>query len=349
MKHTATKMLWALCGMAVMLVLAAGITVVSVSAASEGIYIADATPHYRHPKTGIIEDAGGDGSAVLGQSMTESATYRKALVEVDASGNTYVTVRLQLMDNIENLQFQVDSAGNGSFSAVSATLMQEDYINNTADYRMKVPNENAVIRCNMYVTAMGRDVIFYITVSNLQSGSGDFITSIKVEQPTATALPKPTATPKPVQTLSPTLTVQPTKAQTVTSAAKPDSALTQPEAEPTVSGEPTEAAQTRLTETPSAPPEAETPSPTPEGTSGETAGGDGTEEDEKVFGLQEFDSEGNRVTDSSVTNAVEKKESGGNLAGRVIAGLLVVAAVGFCIWYFGFFRKKKQGGRSNEI
>src|SRR5699024_5554094 len=44
-------------------------------------------------------------------------------------------------------------------------------------------SENAIIRCNMYVIPMGRDVIFYITVGNLQSGSGDFVTSVKVEQP----------------------------------------------------------------------------------------------------------------------------------------------------------------------
>ena len=176
-QYTASKLFRALGGMIVMLALMAGITSVPALAASNGIYIATATPHYKHPTTGKIEDAGGDGSSVLGQSMTESATYKKALVEVDSAGNTYITVRLQLMDNIQNPQFQVDG------KAVSASLMQEDYTNNTADYRMKVNSENSVIRCNMYVIAMGRDVIFYITVSNLQSGSDDFITSVKVEQP----------------------------------------------------------------------------------------------------------------------------------------------------------------------
>ena len=174
MKHTASKLFRALCGMVVMLVLVAGITSVPALAASNGIYFATATPHYKHPTTGKIEDAGGDGSAVLGQSMTESATYKKALVEVDPAGNTYISVRLKLMDNIQNPQFQVDG------KAVSATLMQEDYTNNTADYRMEVNSENSIIRCNMYVVPMGREVIFYITVSNLQSGSGDVITSVKV-------------------------------------------------------------------------------------------------------------------------------------------------------------------------
>ena len=177
MKHNVLKAFKALCGMVVVLALfMAGITAMSAYAADNGIYIATATPHYRNPQTGVIEDSGGDGSYVLGQSMTESATYRKALVEVDASGNTYITVRLQLMDNIQNPQFQVDG------SPVTATLMQEDYINNTADYRMKVNSENSIVRCNMNVIAMGRDVIFYITFSNLQEGSGDFITSITVDK-----------------------------------------------------------------------------------------------------------------------------------------------------------------------
>lgn len=180
MKHTA-KALRMLCSVVVMLVLAASITAIPAYAASNGIYLATATPHYRHPTTGVIEDAGGDGSAVLGQSMTESALYRQALVEVDPHGTTYVTVRLKLMDNIQNPQFQVDS------SAVSASLMQEDYTENTADYRMRVGSENSVIRCNMYVVPMGREVIFYITVSALQSGSGDFITSVTVEKPSTPA------------------------------------------------------------------------------------------------------------------------------------------------------------------
>lgn len=169
-----TKAISMLCSMVVMLALVAGITAIPTYAVSNGIYTATATPHYKHPKTGVIEDSGGSNSAVLGQSMTESATDTHALVEVDSDGAVYVTVRLKLMDNITNPTFRVDDKD------VSATLMQEDYTYNTADYRMRVNNENSIIRCSMYVVPMGRNVIFYITVSNLQSGSGDFVTSITV-------------------------------------------------------------------------------------------------------------------------------------------------------------------------
>lgn len=187
MINTASKLKRALCSMVVMLALMAGISAIPAYAASPGIYTATATSHYRHPTTGVIEDSGGEGSYVLGQSMTDSALNKAALVEVDSSGATWVTIRLNLMDNIQSPQFQVDG------SSVSATLMQEDYTNNTADYRMRVNSENSIIRCNMYVIPMGREVIFYITVGNLQSGSGDFVTSITVQEPEPE--PEPSAQP----------------------------------------------------------------------------------------------------------------------------------------------------------
>lgn len=237
MKNTARKAVRGLCGMVTMLALAASIVSMPASAASHGIYTATATAHYRHPTTGVIEDSGGENSAVLGQSMTESATNKKALVEVDASGNTWITVRLNLMDNIQSPKFQVDGR------SVSASLMQEDYGSNTADFRLKANSEKSIIRCNMYVTPMGREVIFYITVGNLKSGSGDFVTSISVEQPKATAAPAPSATKTPAAASTPTPTKAPaapathTPEATVAPSATPEpSPTTDPEAQTSASG-----------------------------------------------------------------------------------------------------------------
>lgn len=182
MVYAATTLKRVMCSMVVILAFLAGIAAIPVQAASSGVYTATATSHYRHPSTGVIEDSGGEGSYVLGQSMTESALNKSALVEIDSSGNTWVTIRLNLMDNIENPKFQVDGSKNGNFSSVTSDIMQEDFTANTTDFRMKVPNENCVIRCNMYVIPMGREVVFYITVDNLKSGSGDFIASVKAEQ-----------------------------------------------------------------------------------------------------------------------------------------------------------------------
>lgn len=237
MKNTAREAVRGLCGMVAMLALAASIVSMPASAASHGIYTATATAHYRHPTTGVIEDSGGENSAVLGQSMTESATNKKALVEVDASGNTWITVRLNLMDNIQSPKFQVDGR------SVSASLMQEDYGSNTADFRLKANSEKSIIRCNMYVTPMGREVIFYITVGNLKSGSGDFVTSISMEQPKATAAPAPSATKTPAAASTPTPTKAPaapathTPEATVAPSATPEpSPTTDPEAQTSASG-----------------------------------------------------------------------------------------------------------------
>ena len=311
MKHTAAKVIRALCGMVVMLAFAAGITSVPVLAASNGIYLATATPHYKHPVTGQIEDAGGDGSAVLGQSMTESALYRQALVEVDPQGNMYVTVRLKLMDNIRDPAFQVDG------SPVNAALMQEDYSVNTADYRMRVNRETSVIRCNMYVIAMGREVVFYITVSDLQSGSGDFVTSVTV------------AAPKPVQS---------EPAAEKPAASKPAAAPSKPAAAPSSAAPAVpETSAPAVPETSSAAPSSETPIASSAPVSETPASSDGASE-RPAAGLQEFDEAGNRVDEADAPQT-EKRSSAA--VWPVLGGIAAVLAVGGCVWYFGWFRKKK--------
>lgn len=273
MTNTASKLKRALCSMAVMLALVAGITSIPVLAASNGIYTATAASHYKHPTTGKIEDSGGEGSYVLGQSMTDSALNKAALVEVDPQGNTFVTVRLNLMDNIQNPQFQVDGSRNGNFSSVSATVMQEDFTNNTTDFRMQVPSENAIIRCNMYVIPMGREVIFYITVSGLSAGSGDFVTSITVEEPEPVVEPEPEPE-QPAATTPQTPSNQTPSTQTP-SAEEP-------------STQPTE-------ETPSSTEEPVTEEPVTEDPDSETSSdNEEDEESSEALGLEEFDASATR-------------------------------------------------------
>ena len=310
MTNTASKLKRAICSMVVMLALVAGTTSIPVLAASNGIYTATATSHYKHPTTGVIEDSGGEGSYVLGQSMTDSALNKAALVEVDSSGATWVTIRLNLMDNIQSPQFQVDG------SSVSATLMQEDYSNNTADYRMRVNSENSIIRCNMYVIPMGREVIFYITVGNLQSGSGDFVTSITVQEPE----------PEPEQ---PAVTTP----QTQTPSSQTPSEQTPSAEEP--SAQPTE-------ETPSGTEEPVTEEPVTEDPDSETSSdNEEDEESSEALGLEEFDASGNKVNDTS-TEAEQGGGTGNPIVWWVIGGIIVVAIAGGCVWYFCFFRKGKN-------
>lgn len=312
MTNTASKLKRALCSMVVMLALMAGITSVPVLAASPGIYTATATSHYRHPTTGVIEDSGGESSYVLGQSMTDSALNKAALVEVDSSGATWVTIRLNLMDNIQSPQFQVDG------SSASATLMQEDYSNNTADYRMRVNSENSIIRCNMYVIPMGREVIFYITVGGLSAGSGDFVTSITVEEPEPVVEPEP----EPEQ---PAATTPQTPSNQTPSTQTPSAE------EPSI--QPTE-------ETPSSTEEPVTEEPVTEEPNSETSSDD-EEEESSALGLAEFDESGNAVSNTS-TEAEQNSSTGNPVIWWVIGGVVVVAIAGGCVWYFCFFRKGKN-------
>ena len=302
MTNTATKLKRALCSMVVMLALMAGISAIPAYAASPGIYTATATSHYRHPTTGVIEDSGGEGSYVLGQSMTDSALNKAALVEVDSSGATWVTIRLNLMDNIQSPQFQVDG------SSVSATLMQEDYSNNTADYRMRVNSENSIIRCNMYVIPMGREVIFYITVGNLQSGSGDFVTSITVQEPE----------PEPEQP-----------------------AVTTPQTQTPSSQAPSEQApSSSQTPNSAAPSSSETSGSEDPGSDASSEDSSGEDSSSEALGLEEFDASGNKVSDTS-TEAEQDSSTGNPIVWWVIGGIIVAAIAGGCVWYFCFFRKKK--------
>lgn len=278
--------------------------------AAPGIYLADCTPNYRHPYTGVIEDTGGESSFALGQSMTESATGKQALVEVDEAGNTYVTVRLSLMDNISDVSFLIDGG------QASPALIQQDPVNHTADYRMLVFNESSVITASLYVEPMGRYVTYYITLSNLRPGSGDFVPQITVAEAAPEAAPEAT----PEVTAEPTVEATPEAASEATPEAAPE-ATGEPtvEATPEATAEPTvEAAETVVEETPEA--------------------------EKKEGGLQEFDAQGNSVEEEEETEEIEKaekstekKSNGGMWIGIVLGGIVVAGGA----WYFVSYKKKK--------
>lgn len=160
----------------------------TVYAAEAGTsYTASANPRYSHPVTGDIEDPG--NNEAIGQGMTESVTYETALIEQTDSGNMYATVRLKMMDNISNIKFATQEWGSSGWSSASSSVMQEnvggDY---TSDFRFQIPNENAVVRVEFYVTPMGRSIIYFIYFSNFAEGSGDFIVSVDSSAGTSAAI-----------------------------------------------------------------------------------------------------------------------------------------------------------------
>lgn len=338
MSKSIAKFFTKLCCAVVVLALMAGITAVQTLALSNGIYIATASPHYKHPVTGVIEDSGGEGSAVLGQSMTESALYNKALVEVDNKGTTYITVRLKLMDNIENPEFEVDG------KSVSASLMQEDYTENTADYRMKVPSEKSIIKCSMYVVPMGRQVKFFITVSDLTSGSGDFITSVTVDKPAATTKKTETGTTK--KPVSTTKKPDTTKAPSTVAPETPAPATEAPKTDAPVTSSPETTAVTTVSDTTSKAPQSEPESvlessiteSTSTSVSSDVSSPDTTS---KVLGIQEFDENGSSITETSVSQSAGTSGSNAGIIVLVIVIIAAVAGIAFAVRYFVFFKKKK--------
>lgn len=317
-----TNFFKALCSMVVMLALVAGITAIPAYAASNGIYTATATPHYRNPLTGKIEDSGGEDSEVLGQSMTESATYTKALVEVDSNGNTYITVRLKLMDNIQNPTFKVDG------SSVSASLMQEDYSTNTADYRMKVASENSVIRCSMYVVPMGRDVIFFITVSNLNSGSGDFVTSIAVNNNKSNNSSNNANSSNNSYSNN-------NSGNNNNSSYKPDESSNNSSSSKSSDKKNNKNSDKKKSKETTAPTTVKPSTAVPTTAVTEPT----TDSAQEVNGLQEFNEQGSEVTAPAT---VDEVQNGSYAVWYVIGIVAVVLVAGFCVWYFGFFRKKKK-------
>lgn len=320
------------CSVLVMLVFAASINCISVKALDNGIYIADCTPHYAHPTTGVIEDSGGDGSSVLGQSMTESATYRQALIEVDPDGNMYATIRLKLMDNIQDPHFMVQDNGNSAFYDVDHDIMKEDYDSNESDFRFQIPNEGCIVRCTFYVIAMGRDVVYYIDFSNISEGSGDFITSVEVRQPDQTApqdtQEQPTQTQpqqpeEPQQTTAPINQTDSSSASSQSTAAtkKTDSSSSVPTAETTLDSS-SDSSQAAVTTT--AP---DTTYSLPEAVENEAKG------------IACFDENGNPIdplNDSSDNSEKDDSDNSGSVAVPIaIAGGTVVVvggAGGFVFW-----------------
>lgn len=161
--------------LAAMLVLfmGTGIVAVPAHAASGSVYSCSITGCYSHPVTGEIEDSGGESSYELGSSMVSSAVYTNGILEVTSDGQYYVTIRMSLMDYTSNHQFWVQNVGDSGWmtGAVGTTGTGSDSNGATADYCIQVPSESSIIRCSMYVTPMGRDVVFYIYPSNYTEGN----------------------------------------------------------------------------------------------------------------------------------------------------------------------------------
>ena len=134
--------------------------------------IAKATPYYIHPVTGVIEDPGNNPG--IGQGMTENVVSPQALVETTDDGRIFLSVRYNLANYIKNETFAVQNYGDNSFYSVPAEVTGKTA--ETRDYRFEIPSKNVIVRATFFVGPMGRDVIFYYTISDLVKGNTDFAT-----------------------------------------------------------------------------------------------------------------------------------------------------------------------------
>lgn len=104
-------------------------------------------------------------------------------MEKDTAGNTFVTLRFKLADQMGAMSFWADNGGDGAFSAVEAAQMQVDSASNTADWRFQVPSETSNIRVSMYVTPMGRDVVYFTQLTGLVEGNIDAVPFVQTVTP----------------------------------------------------------------------------------------------------------------------------------------------------------------------
>lgn len=153
-----------------------GSLMLTVSAKELPCQTAVATGHYRHPETGVIEDSGGDANEALGQSMVGNVVDSQALVEEAADGTYLVSLRFNLMNNLSDIKLSTQKAGSSAWSAVSyeRTASGDD----TGDLRFAVADTDVIIRAECMVDAMGRYVIFFITLDSFTDGNaGGFVQS----------------------------------------------------------------------------------------------------------------------------------------------------------------------------
>ncbi len=141
---------------------------------------------YVNPDTGVIEDSGGEANEALGTSMSQGITGSAALVEKDADGNQFVTIRLSQADQIGEVYLASDVDHSGVYATeVAAVTTQSNAELNTADYRAQIASSQATLRISMYVHPMGRSVMYFVQLSDEVPGNPEgFVESVVAGQGT---------------------------------------------------------------------------------------------------------------------------------------------------------------------
>lgn len=116
--------------------------------------------------------------------MVEGTVYSDAMLEVSDAGKIVLTFRMSLADYSGNYQFWIQPGGTGSFQAVDYNITQKgtDTNGTTLDIAISLPTVNSIIRGSMFVEPMGREVVFYLSASELiQKYSGNMLAQLVTE------------------------------------------------------------------------------------------------------------------------------------------------------------------------
>lgn len=136
--------------------------------------IVNTHPTYKHPVTGLVEDPG--NNPAIGQGMVEGVVHPQALLE-ESNGTLYLSLRLYMADHLGNVRFYYDN--NTSYVELGYQITNEssDY----KDYRLMIPSTDLVLRITMYVEPMGREVVYFSTISGYQEGNTDFVSLAPID------------------------------------------------------------------------------------------------------------------------------------------------------------------------
>lgn len=174
------------------LLLAAFLLLLPAHALEDGAYTVGRTTSYVNPDTGETVDGG--TNIALGDSMCASIVEETALVE-QSNGKTYVTLGLGLMSNISEVRIQLMGA-DGNFR--DAELTQTGSCERDGDtcnhYRFEMTGNDKYISPIIYVTPMGRDVQFFVTLDldSAQPGTGNFVSEMLTAEQEGTSGPSAT-------------------------------------------------------------------------------------------------------------------------------------------------------------
>lgn len=157
----------------------------NVCKASSGkVYTVNVNRSYRHPITGIIEDSGGEASYEIGQGMVEGAVHTVGILEKTDNDELYLTIEMSLFDYTSGHTVWVQNNADDVWYQPEAEITGHGSDSNgaTGNITIKIPHEDCILKGGMYVEAMGRDVIWYMTISNITEGNSTHLSPIYINE-----------------------------------------------------------------------------------------------------------------------------------------------------------------------